>query len=429
MFPDLPSPQTDETKLLMLGKSGSLMDAASRSDETEAATDNPRIPAGWTFFGQFIAHDITADRSLLLHHARLNELRNFRTPRLDLESMYAAGPVGSPYLYDLEDADKLLLGINDQGETEDLPRNRQGRALLGDPRDDVHLIISQLHLAFLKFHNAVVDYLRAKGVPSSEVFSQAQRLVRWHYQWIVVHEFLPLTVGEDLMGELLSTGLKFYASPDQPYIPVEFADAAYRFGHSQVRSLYTLNDGGAKGQVFPDLAGTCPVPHDRAVDWAYFFHVDEKRPPQASKRIDTLLAHALIDLPTSVVGDTEIPEQHSLAYRDLVRGEALDLPSGEAIAGAMGVDPLTQDEIGLRALGWQSETPLWYYILKEAEVRHRGERLGEVGGRLVAEVLLGLIEGDPTSYRNAGVEWRPELPSSQAGHFMMADLLRYAGEA
>ena len=126
---------------------------------------------------------------------------------------------------------------------------------------------------------------------------------------------------------------------------------------------------------------------------------------------------------------TEIPEQHSLAYRDLVRGEALDLPSGEAIAGAMGVDPLTQDEIGLRALGWQSETPLWYYILKEAEVRHRGERLGEVGGRLVAEVLLGLIEGDPTSYRNARVEWRPELPSSQAGHFMMADLLRYAGEA
>jgi Animal haem peroxidase len=429
MFPDLPSPQTDEALLLTLGRSGSVMDAASRPDETDSSTDNPRIPAGWTFFGQFIAHDITADRSLLLHHARLNELRNFRTPRLDLESLYAAGPTGSPYLYDLDDAVKFLLGINDQGEMEDLPRNRQGRALLGDPRDDVHLIISQLHLAFLKFHNAVVDYLRAQGIPSSTVFSQAQRLVRWHYQWIVVHEFLPLIVGEDLMRELLSTGLKFYTYPDQPYIPVEFADAAYRYGHSQVRSIYTLNDGGAKGQVFPDCAGTCPVPHNRAVDWAYFFSVDSKRPPQASKRIDTVLAHSLIDLPDSVVGNTEISEQHSLAYRDLVRGEALDLPSGEAIAGVMGVEPLSQDEVGLRAMGWQSETPLWYYILKEAEVRQGGKRLGEVGGRIVAEVLLGLIDGDPTSYRDVEAEWRPELPSSQADRFTMTDLLRYAGEA
>jgi hypothetical protein len=429
MFPDLPSPQTDKTILLTLGQSGSVMDAAVRPDNTGATSDNPRIPAGWTFFGQFIAHDITADRSLLLHHARLKELRNFRTPRLDLESLYSAGPVGSPYLYDLNDPDKFLLGVNDQEEMKDLPRNRQGRALLGDPRDDVHLIISQLHLAFLKFHNAVVDYLRAKDVPSAAIFSQAQRLVRWHYQWIVVHEFLPLIVGEELMRDLLSNGVKFYTYADQPYIPVEFADAAYRYGHSQVRSLYMLNDGGAKGQVFPDCAGTCPVPHDRAVDWAYFFDIDTNRPPQASKRIDTVLAHSLIDLPTSVVGNTEIPEEHSLAYRDLVRGEAVDLPSGEAIARVMGVEPLSQDQVGLRVMGWTSETPLWYYILKEAEVRHRGERLGEVGGRIVAEVLLGLIDGDPNSYRNAETEWRPELPGSRAGHFTMADLLHYAGEA
>ena len=429
MFPDLPSPETDETLLLTLGRSGSVMDAASSPGETGASTDNPRIPAGWTFFGQFIAHDITADRSLLLHHARLNELRNFRTPRLDLESLYAAGPTGSPYLYDLDDPDKFLLGVNDQGEMEDLPRNRQGRALLGDPRDDVHLIISQLHLAFLKFHNAVIDYLRANGVSSSDVFSQAQRLVRWYYQWIVVHEFLPLIVGEELIQDLLSNSLKFYAYADQPYIPVEFSDAAYRYGHSQVRSSYTLNESGAKGQVFPDCAGTRPVPHDRVVDWAFFFTVDSKRLPQASKRIDTMLAHSLIDLPTSVVGDTEIPEQHSLAYRDLVRGEALDLPSGEAIARVMGVEPLSKDEVGLSTMGWKSETPLWYYILKEAEVRQRGERLGEVGGRIVAEVLLGLIDGDPNSYRNAETEWRPELPSAQAGHFTIVDLLRCAGVA
>ena len=191
--------------------------------------------------------------------------------------------------------------------------------------------------------------------------------------------------------------------------------------------MYTLNGGGVKGQVFPDCAGTCPVPHDRIIDWAYFFSVDERRPPQASKRIDTILAHALIDLPTSVVGETKTAQEHSLAYRDLVRGEALDLPSGEAIAREMGVEPLSASEVGLYDLGWKSETPLWFYILKEAEVHNRGEWLGEVGGRIVAEVLLGLIDGDPSSYRNAGTEWKPVLPGTQIGDFTMTDLFRFAG--
>src|SRR6266699_610441 len=266
MFPDLPSPETDEAILLTLGKSGSVMDAASRVDGNDAATDNPRIPAGFTFLGQFVAHDITADRSLLLHHARLNELRNFRTPRLDLECVYGAGPTGDPHLYDLNDLDKFLLGINDVGKEDDLPRNRQGRALVGDPRNDVHLIISQLHLAFLKFHNAIVDHLRQQGVAASDVYNEARRLVRWHYQWIVEHEFLPLSAGQELVDDILRNGVRFYSVDAYPYIPVEFADAAYRFGHSQVRSMYTLNSMGARGQVFPDCAGTCPVPHDRVIE-------------------------------------------------------------------------------------------------------------------------------------------------------------------
>jgi hypothetical protein len=187
-----------------------------------------------------------------------------------------------------------------------------------------------------------------------------------------------------------------------------------------------LNGSGAKGQIFPDFAGTCPVPHDRVVDWAYFFNVEEQRPPQACKRIDTLIAHSLIDLPSSVVGNTDIPEQHSLAYRDLMRGQALDLPSGEAVSRAMDIEPLSKDELGLSKLGWHGETPLWYYILKEAEVRAGGERLGDVGGRIVAEVLLGLIDGDSTSYRWAETEWRPTLPGTQEGQFTVADLLRFA---
>lgn len=426
MFSNLPPLETDEAYLLALGREGSIMDVDSAHGEGVSASDNPRIAAGFPILGQFIAHDITADRSLLLHHERLEELRNFRAPRFDLESVYGAGPSGDPYLYDLNDLDKFLLGINDIGEMDDLPRNRQGRALIGDPRNDVHLIISQMHLAFLKFHNRIVDRLREQGVPAAAVFGEARRLVRWHYQWIVVHEFLPLSVGETLLDDILNNGVRFYPYDGTPFIPVEFADAAYRFGHSQIRSMYTLNDGGAKGNLFPDCAGTCPVPHDRVVDWSYFFEIPGQRRPQGSKKIDTSLAHSLINLPDSVVGVTSVAEQHSLAYRDLERGLALDLPSGETIARYMGVEPLSRDEVGLNRLGYQGETPLFYYILKEAEVRHQGEYLGEVGGRIVAEVLMALLDADASSYRNAEAEWAPTLPSGEAGAFTMADLLHFA---
>lgn len=426
MFSNLPPLETDEAFLLALGREGSLMDVDSAYADGETATDNPRVAAGFPFLGQFIAHDITADRSLLLHHARLEELRNFRTPRLDLECLYGAGPTGDPHLYDLNDLDKFLLGINDIGNMDDLPRNRQGRALVGDPRNDVHLIISQLHLAFLKFHNRVVDRLREQGVPASSVYSEARKLVRWHYQWIIVHEFLPLNVGETMMADILDNGVSFYPYGGTPFIPVEFADAAYRFGHSQIRSMYTLNAGGAKGNVFPDCAGTCPVLHNRVVDWSYFFEIPGQRKPQGSKKIDTSLAHSLINLPESVVGVTELPEQHSLAYRDLERGLALDLPSGETIARYMGVEPLTLDEVGLNKRGHRGETPLFYYILREADVRRQGTYLGDVGGRIVAEVLMALLDGDPSSYRNADAEWAPTLPGAQAGTFTIADLLRFA---
>jgi Animal haem peroxidase len=385
-------------------------------DRTEDdAGDNACIPAGWTFFGQFIAHDITADRSAISHHANVERLTNFRTPQLDLEAVHAFGPSGSPYLYDLLDADRFLLGINDAGRPDDVPRNSQGRALTGDPRNDVHLLISQLHMAFLKFHNGVVEW-----------FGEAQRLVRWHYQWIVVHEFLPLTIGQELVNDILAHGPRFYHVGDRPYIPVEFSDAAYRYGHSQIRALYHLN-ATASGRVFPECAGAHPVAAARVIDWRYFFDVDPQHAPQPTRRIDARLVHALIILPPAVVGETEIREHHSLAVRDLLRGRALDLPSGEAVARVMGVEPLSAEELGLAQanVGWRGETPLWYYILKESEVREAGQRLGAVGGRIVGEVLLGLITADPTSYL---VEpgWMPTLPAARRGTFTMADLLRLA---
>ena len=92
----------------------------------------------------------------------------------------------------------------------------------------------------------------------------------------------------------------------------------------------------------------------------------------------------------------------------------------------MGAEPLRPAETGLAALGWAAETPLWYYVLKEAEARTQGERLGPVGGRIVAEVLLGIIDADPESYRAVDRSWRPSLPHTGAA-FGLGDLLAFAG--
>jgi hypothetical protein len=217
----------------------------------DEALENARIPAGFVILGQFLAHDITADRSLLARHAVAGELTNSRTPRLDLECVYGDGPVGNPFLYDREDPDKLLLGADD------LPRNHQGTALVGDPRNDVHLLISQLHLAFLRFHNRTVDWLREEGV--SDAFEEARRLVRWHYEWVVVHEFLPLSVGEEIASDVGANGRRHYDPGEDTAIPVEFSDAAYRFGHSQITPTYRLNDRTGEATIFPDCLGGNPV--------------------------------------------------------------------------------------------------------------------------------------------------------------------------
>ncbi len=256
MFPDLPVHDCPEDALIALGGPGTRIDAADGLDDGDPEA-NPCIPAGWPIFGQFIAHDITADRSLLQHHASVRDLHNFRTPALNLESLYSNGPTGDPFMFDRDDPAKLLLGIDDAGTPNDEPRNVQGRALIGDPRNDVHLIISQMHVAFLKFHNAVVDRLRLAGTPAGLLYSEAQRLVRWHYQWITTHEFLPLTVGQDLVEDVRANGRRFFQFTSIPFVPVEFSDGAYRAGHSQIRTAYQINPT-FRANIFPTWRASGP---------------------------------------------------------------------------------------------------------------------------------------------------------------------------
>ncbi len=401
MFPDLPSFQADEQFLHALGRVGGVCDCGDIDDSPDSLADTA---AGWPIFGQFVAHDITADRSILRSHADTAELHNARSPQLNLECLYGDGPTGHPFLYQRDDPAKFLLGVDGA----DLQRNAEGIAVIGDPRNDSHMLMSQLHLAMLKAHNAFVEEARFAGVANDRVFDQAARELRWHYQWLILNEFLPALVGQIPVNQVLREGPQWFRPARGGFIPLEFADAAYRYGHSQIRHRYRLNSHTDPVPLFPDLLGFRAVPRERTVDWTLFFDAPGATTAQRSKKIDGKLVRALIELPVAVTGECEIEDYHFLAVRDLQRGQGVGLPSGEAVARHMGIAPLTAEQVGISSTGWRGETPLWYYILREADACTGGHRLGPVGGRIVTEALVGLVDADATSFRQNSGDWRPQ---------------------
>jgi hypothetical protein len=428
LLPGLGPLVTDAPLLHALGRSGGPCDGAPFAD---AGGDDAREAAGWPLFGQVNAHDITADRSPVTHQADPNAIRNFRTPRINLECVYGGGPVGSPYLYQREDSAKLLLGRNDAGQPDDVPRNAEGIALIGDPRNDVHLFVAQLHVAMLKLHNRLVDRLREDGISEAELFDDARRAATWHYQWVVLNDFLPRLIGRMLTDELLREGPQRFLAVERdgdPFIPFEFADAAYRYGHSQIRHSYRLAPDCSPVPMFPDLVGFRPVTSDRVVNWTQLFDFPQREPAQRAKKIDGRLPRSLIELPVAITGEVSDGDLRSLAVRDLERGSGVGLPSGEAVATEFRADPLSSEELGLPA-DWSGETPLWFYILKESEARSGGDQLGPVGARIVGEVLVGLIERDSESFRAYDRDWRPTLAGEHERVFGLTDLLENAAGA
>jgi heme peroxidase len=420
LWEDLPALEADETALHGLGRPGGPCDVGVDFADDDEEADC--VAAVWPFFGQFIAHDITADRSPLTARADTGRIRNFRTPTANLEGVYGAGPIGAPYLYAQAEVPKLLLGPGGH----DVPRNQEGIALIGDPRNDVHLFMNQLQVAFLHLHNHLVDRLREDGVAEAVLFEEARRAATWHYQHVILREFLPSLIGPELTAELLERGPRHLDADGEPFIPFEFADAAYRYGHAQIRQRYQVNAQLGPSPVFPDLMGFGPVAAEHRVDWSLLIDLPGRPPAQRSKRIDGRLPTSLIALPTQISGAEAGSDYASLATRDLQRGQAVGLPSGEAVARKLAVEPLDSDQVGLAEHGWHAETPLWLYVLKESEVLHGGERLGPVGGTIVGEVLVGIIDTDPESFRSVQPDWSPTLPAAVDGAFGLGDILALA---
>ena len=466
LFPTLP-PFADDTPtirdaLAQLGAAGGPMDPGDDlTDPVTLVTDpakslqnpnNPAISAGFTFLGQFLDHDMTFDpTSGLARRQDPEAIRNFRIPALDLDSLYGGGPVASPQLYDQTvDGGRTTLLVEeipgsgavsiDGSARMDVPRNSQLVALVGDPRNDENLVVSQLQLAFLRFHNRVLADVKANlgpGYTLQELFAEAQRLVRWHYQWLIVHEFLPLTVGQAIVDVVLADGPRHFRWRNDPFIPVEFSVAAYRFGHSQVRPSYRANfvtsaddpgrqffalflDPAAADPDDPaDLRGGRRAPR-RFIDWQTFFDFGDGR-VRPNKLIDTQLSSVLFHLPGQPEG-----EPTSLATRNLLRNLTMEVPSGQRVAKAMQLPELAPADLAdLAPLSLDQRTPLWFYVLREAEVTAGGEHLGPVGSRIVAEVIVGLLNGDRQSYLRQEPDWTPTYGSG--GSFRVVDLLRAAG--
>ncbi|HEU4422016.1 MAG TPA: heme peroxidase family protein [Pilimelia sp.] len=454
MFPNLPPfiPADDRRRAALadLGKAGGLMDAKDNlavgpilliTDPAQSINnrDNPFQTAGTTFFGQFLDHDMTFDTTSPLGvPTEPQSTVNARTPALDLDSVYGRGRVVDPQLYDPEDPVKLR--IESGGLFEDVPRQANGTAIIADPRNDENIIISGLQAAMILFHNRVVDRLRAEGVPPSTLFDRARQLVTWHYQWIIVNEFLPQIIGYGVTLDILHHGRRYYRpEPGPAFIPVEFQGAAYRFGHSMVRPSYRANlagnadrsaffgmifDPAGEGQADPiDLRGGRRA-RRRFIGWQTFFNFNDGN-VRPNKRIDRRISTPLFRLPLGAIASGDPPI--SLPQRNLLRHLTWGIPSGQRIAEVMGTPPLQLSELASYGVGLERSTPLWYYVLAEAELIGDGISLGPVGGRVVGEVFIGLLQLDPRSYLRGQPGWRPTLPSRVSGQFGMVDLLRFAG--
>ena len=458
MFPALPALKASEDQLFQLAAAM----LSSVGDDNDGTGDNPNIPAGFTYLGQFIDHDITLDLTSI-GETRVDPLavHNFRTPGLDLDCMYGLGPSIQPYMYE-SSGEKFLIGLTSPNRPGgdpsvavslpfDLPRGPNNRALIGDPRNDENLVVAQTHLAFMRFHNKVVDGLKAGTIQPLEfgkpsLFESARQLVIWHYHWIVMNDFVRRLVQPAVLDDVLQNGRKFFRFEEEPFMPVEFSGAAYRLGHSMVRAEYDYNrvftpkPGGVVPASLQLLftfsggsGGGVPIPSDWIIDWRRFFEIDSALTPNASRKLDPSVIRALGDLPEfASVPDIRL---RSLSFRNLLRGLRLNLPSGQAVARLMGLTPLPEADIAkgiagaaAAANGFGKESPLWFYILKEAEVQESGLRLGQVGSRILSEVFVGLIQGDPASFMNVFPKWKPTLPSAMVGNFTMVDLLNIAGD-
>lgn len=398
------------------------LDALSQSMGVNENTDGP-ADAGMTFFGQFVDHDITLDATSALG-TRIDPatIPNVRTPSLDLDCVYGAGPEASPHLYGAGEADHFLVFGRDDNPR-DLARTCAGKALIGDPRNDENILVAQVQSIFIELHNLLMSLRVAGGAAANDIktcahdgvskhvwhdhvspglsnFEEVRRFVRLHYQWIVWCELLPAFVQQDCLDWALNAQAFGW---DAPVMPVEFTGAGYRFGHATTQFQYALTQGSAPRGLFA-LPGFGPRPEDGNIDYAMFFGMNGDVASQRARPVGPKLGLPLLNLPfvhapieLGDIGETlTLDQSRNLALRNMVRDRyTYELASGQQMAAHLGTQSVpVPDELSARGI---TKTPLWFYCLQEAEVHGQGKLTG-AGGRLVASVFANLLRRDPTTF-------------------------------
>jgi hypothetical protein len=443
-----------------------------------------QIPAGFTYLGQFVDHDLTFDRTSVMLGDRVSpaQLVQARSPALDLDSLYGAGP-GDPASAQFYEPDGTHLKTGRSKAAEgfaamdgfDLPRgagstNAQKRmAIIPDPRNDENLAVAQTHCAMIRFHNRVVDTLPA-SVPQSQRFAKARELVTKHYQWMLRTDYLPRICAEGVVNSVFTNGRKAFEvgipATEVPTMPIEFSVAAFRLGHSMIRAAYNWNkvfdDGtGTLEYLFTfsalggNLGGETRLLSTWIADFRRLFDFGEANKPNLevpqnkfnrAMRIDTSLVDPLRHLPPkSFGGAASMPfndPERNLAFRNLTRASMLTLATGQQMVNflknkGVALTKLTSTQIregrGGIELGGLTQnqrqalvrnTPLWFYVLREAEFN--AGRLKGVGARIVAETFHRAMEGSQFSIVN-DASWRPTLGPNN-NRFRMVDLLLFAFE-
>ncbi|MFK7954828.1 MAG: heme peroxidase family protein [Lysobacterales bacterium] len=444
LFPKLTPLKLNEAQAAALGGKNSPM------HDVGNVSPNASLPAGYTFFAQFIDHDITLDTTSDLHgkplsNGAISHLPNLRTPTLDMDCVYGFGPEASPHLYAGATAPGRLL-VGNSGNPDDLPRNESGTALIGDPRNDENIFVSQMQLLFIRFHNRVYDSL-VSSVSLDERFEKAQEIVRHHYQYLVVHDFLHRICDPKIFEFALKkvTGHQYplvYEADKHGNLPmpVEFSVAAYRFGHTTVRTSYAANGQFPDVELFDERFGTqgfSALPPELTVDWRFLLPVNKCIAPLTTKRFDLQFPEELICMPDPIVGRGASDNERSLAFRNLLRGNALALPCGQAVAAALkaagypistNFAPLKLTEVipaEKETKDLADETPLFFYLMREAGTLGKGERLGPTGSAILLEVLLGgLLHCEDSILKDP--KWKPNrcIAGPHKG-FELADVVRY----
>ncbi|WP_295316734.1 peroxidase family protein [Roseobacter sp.] len=392
--------------------------------QTMRATENEDgdADAGMTFLGQFVDHDVTLDATSALG-TRIDPatIPNVRTPGLDLDCVYGAGPEASPHLYGAGDQEHMLM-FGRKDNPLDLARTCAGKALIGDPRNDENVIVAQVQGLFIQLHNILMSKIKDGGSAAGDIkdcahdgigkqvwkdhvspaltgFQEVRRFIRLHYQWIVWNELMKDFVDEDCLERAMEETLFGW---DAPVMPVEFTGACYRFGHATTQFQYKMNkDADALG-LFA-TTGFGPRPPEANMDMDMFFGMSGGT-AQKARPVGPGLGSPLFELPfvhetieLADIGETlTLAQSRNLALRNMVRDRyTYQLASGQQVAAKVGT-PVVDVPPELAAKGFK-KTPLWFYALQEAKEHGHGKLTG-AGGLVVAAVMANLLKRDPTTY-------------------------------